>query len=708
MDAESKDPFDHLHSAVQYHVVNSLGWRSLRPLQTRAVEPILAGHHLVLAAPTAGGKTEAAMLPLFSRMLTESWQPLSILYLCPLKALLNDLEPRLARYASMFGRRAALWHGDVGAGERSRIRSHPPDLLLTTPESLEVLLGTSATEPSRFFGSLRAVVVDELHAFAADDRGWHLLTVLERARRFAGRQVQRIGLTATVGNPTELVGWLAGSDPGEQTVVALSEQDSEPPEVRIDHVGSLVNAATVISRLHRGEKRLVFCDSRSQVEELAYGLRERGVTTWVSHSSIALEDRKAAGRAFAEGQNCVIVATSTLELGIDVGDLDRVIQIDAPARVASFLQRLGRSGRRAGTRRNLLFLATDRDAVLTAAGLVRCWRDGWVEPLLPPPAPFHVFAQQLLGLIRQQGGLADGDWERWLGGLPIVKAYQEEIGQVLEYLEQEEITFRDSGILGLGPAGEHRFRGRRVLELYSVFRSRPLVEVRHGNTVIGTVDASSFLQRKEGETSLLLNGRSWRVRHLDWSHWVAWVEPLDLDKGRSRWFGEGLPLSFHLCRTLRSLLCGEDDLVEAHLTRRGRAAMESLRNEFAWLSTDRNLLLPSPGGGSVLWTFGGLRANAELARRLLGAGIDVTRQGNFALSLRDTPLARTLEHALQGSTPPPDPEDPILGRAREGLALSELVPPSLALETVVQRWSDPEGVAAVASQPVVKVHPTVG
>lgn len=702
MTVEPAAAFDRLHPAVQYHVVSSLGWRSLRPLQNEAIAPICAGDHLVLAAPTAGGKTEAAMLPLFSRMLEESWDPLSILYVCPLKALLNDLEPRLARYSSLFGRRAALWHGDIGAGERRKIRRDPPDVLLTTPESIEVLLGTTSTSPHAFFGGLRAVVVDELHAFAGDDRGWHLLAVLERASRFAGRPVQRIGLTATVGNPKELVGWLAGSAPGRRSVVVMPETDSQPPEVQIDHVGTLTNAATVISRLHRGEKRLVFCDSRSQVEELAYGLRQRGVTTWVSHSSIALEERRAAERAFGEGRDCVIVATSTLELGIDVGDLDRVIQIDAPARVASFLQRLGRTGRRAGTARNLLFLATKLNTVLTAAGLVRCWKEGWVEPLQPPAAPYHVIAQQLLGLVRQQRGLERGDWERWLGGLPMIEENRAEIQQLLAYLESQQILFSDEGILGLGPEGEKRFAGRRALDLFAVFSSRPLVEVRHGNITVGSVDGSSFLQRKDGGSALLLNGRSWGVRHIDWRQRIAWAEPLE-EKGRSRWPGEGRPLSFHLCRTLRSILTEEGQADDIGLTRRGGEALDALREELHFLLPDRNVLAPVRGAGSALWTFAGLRANAELARRLQSVGVEVSSQDNLSLRLPDPPLAGSIEEALCGPTPPADPEDPLYSRAREALALWEMVPPPLSLQTVVERWSDPEGVAGVAGEPVVAV-----
>ena len=196
-------PFEELHPALRYHVVNALGWTELRPTQIAAIKPVQSGDTVLLVAPTAGGKTEAAVLPVLSRMATEGWRGLSALYVCPLCVLLNNLEPRLQRYASFVGRRAALWHGDVGDAARRRILRDPPDLLLTTPESLEAMMISPRVDDTGLLGGVRVVVVDELHAFAGDDRGWHLLFLLGRIERLAGHYLQRLGLTATVGNPED-------------------------------------------------------------------------------------------------------------------------------------------------------------------------------------------------------------------------------------------------------------------------------------------------------------------------------------------------------------------------------------------------------------------------------------------------------------------------------------------------------------------------
>ena len=321
-------------------MVNALGWRSLRPVQEQAIDGVLDGANLLVLSPTAGGKTEAALFPLISEAMVGGWAGLSILYISPIKALLNNQQERLGRYYGLVGRRAAPWHGDVPATAKRRMQEDPPDCLLTTPESLEAILVSPSARHDRFFAGVRAVVVDEVHAFARDDRGWHLLALLQRIGRLAGRDLQRVGLSATVGNEGELLDWLSSGSDRPRRVIRPPAVAEEPPEVVVDFVGGLDNAATVIAAMHRGEKRLVFCDSRSRVEQLAAGLGARGVATSVSHSSLGLAERRRAERAFAEGRDCVIVATSTLELGIDVGDLDQVIQVDAPA-PSSFLQRMG-------------------------------------------------------------------------------------------------------------------------------------------------------------------------------------------------------------------------------------------------------------------------------------------------------------------------------------------------------------------------------
>src|SRR6516165_8903677 len=188
--------------------------------------------------PTAGGKTEAAFFPVISQMLAEGWTGLSVLYVSPIRALLNNQEQRLQRYFELVGRRAVCWHGDTSQGNRRRVVTDVPDCLLTTPESLEAILVSAKIDHREFFKNIQVVVIDELHAFAGDDRGWHLLSVISRIQRLASRDLQRIGLSATVGNPAEMLEWLSSGSERQRQVVSPAPVARRAPDVQLDYVGS--------------------------------------------------------------------------------------------------------------------------------------------------------------------------------------------------------------------------------------------------------------------------------------------------------------------------------------------------------------------------------------------------------------------------------------------------------------------------------------
>ena len=621
--------FDQLHASVQHHVVNSMQWRSLRPLQEKAIAPVLTGKNCLMLAPTAGGKTEAAILPILSRMLSENWTGLSVLYVCPIRALLNNLEHRLSYYAGLVGRTCGLWHGDVAQASKSRTLAAPPDILLTTPESLEALLISRRTDRFFFFGSVQSIIVDEIHAFAGDDRGWHLLAVLERIRHITGRDMQRIGLSATVGNPEVLLSWLAGHSSRQSEIVSPTSAPAAEADVEIDYVGNLQNAAKILKLLHRGEKRLVFCDSRARTEELATCLRAEGVSTFVSHSSLSAEQRRDAEAAFQQARDCVIVATSTLELGIDVGDLDRVIQLDAPGTVASFLQRLGRTGRRAGTRRNCLFLATSRAALLQASALVLLWREGYVEPLAPPPKPLHVVAQQLMNLVLQQGGIGQSTWKEWL--LPLLKSMQvteEDVESVLAHMLSKQILVLDGVTLGMGPVGERLYGGKNFMDLLSVFDTPPVFTVFAGLQDLGTVHPLSF-KRPGGEPAILsLGGRAWQVTHVDYAHMTAQVVPSDYF-GKSRWLGGSQPLRHEMCQAVRRTLLGNGPA--ENWSKRARAEICQTIEETECVAPDALVVeIDSDGDRTTWWTFAGLLGNSRLAGAFAQTG---SRPDNLSITI---------------------------------------------------------------------------
>jgi ATP-dependent Lhr-like helicase len=671
-------PFDRLNAALRYHILGTLGWTSLRPTQLAAIEPILAGENVLLLAPTAGGKTEAGIFPILSRILDERWDNLSVLYVSPLRALLNNIEPRIQRYAAMVGRRAMLWHGDVTGSKRRQILREPPDILLTTPESLEAMLISTRVAHRDLFLALQAVVIDELHAFAGDDRGWHLLALLGRLERVCDRPLQRIGLSATIGNPNTVLEWLGRGRPGR--VVGATSQRSEG-DVHIDYVGSLENAAKVIARLYQGERRLIFCDSRARVEALATSLRVAGVRTFVSHSSLGADERRSAEAAFAAEPDCVIVATSTLELGLDVGDLDRVVQIDSPVTVSSFLQRMGRTGRRPGSRRNCLMLATSTEALTMGLGIGRLWRDGFVEQIQFPPAPFHIFAQQVVALALQEGGIARGDWTWWLGDV-LTTANRQIEEAIVSFMLANGILAEDRGVLGLGLQGEEKFGRRHFQELVAAFTTPLLLAVRYNGVDLGSVGPSTLTPQRSSDQAILLGGRSWRVLDVDWPRRTVSVEPAK-EVGRSRWLGSSRALHSVLARSVEKVLATGDSGVT--LSTRAKAALEEIRGAMPYFDGD---ILPVvlTSDALRLWMFAGSRANAMLASALRSAGASPRIIDSFGITVRanDEPrLAAALGHITEE-----DCEPPVDRRILSELKFGSCLPETIAKDVLRARLSD--------------------
>ena len=696
--------FDRLDPLVQHHIVNSIGWRSLRSLQEQSVGPILDGKHCLLLAPTAGGKTEAAMFPIFSRMVSEKWDGMSVIYVCPLKALLNNLHQRLSHYAGFLGRTCEVWHGDISTSRKDNIRGAPPDILLTTPESLEGMLVSVNPSGRQMLGSARVVVVDEIHSFAGDDRGWHLLSVLERVTRIAGRELQRIGLSATVGNPDTLLTWAAGHCAGEREVVSPPITEAKSPEVALDYVGSLENAALVISRLHRGEKRLVFCDSRSRVEELARFLRGHGIETYLSHSSLSIEERRSAEKAFAESRNCVIVSTSTLELGIDVGDLDRVIQIDAPNSVASFLQRLGRTGRRQSSCRNCLFLATSENTLLKGAGLLDLWASGFVEPILAPPLPLHIFSQQLMALTLQLKGLGIAEWRQWIGRLPPFASLEaEQVGQIVQFLKRNGILFEDSGTLGFGTEGEARFGRRHFLEILSVFSTPSMLTAFHGPRELGQVEAGFLLRAQEGNPSrIALGGQSWLVRQIDWRTRRVYVEP-SAEHGRGAWIGSGQGLSHYIASAVKQVLTSSAD--SAIWSTRTREAIERTRAEFKFVKADGHTLAVVQGVRRVDWyNFAGGAAN-DIISGHLARTVGISCQPNdLALSFPEGTDSTKLMEQLASMTAQQVAEHASFDQqAVESLKFHECLPPPMQQAVLKSRLVRQEFLESILSKRTTSV-----
>ena len=504
--------FSRFPERLQHAIAHHLGFTALRPVQELAGEAILDGKNAVVLAPTAGGKTEAAMFPLLAGLLEAPPNGIGAVYVAPIKALLNNQEERLGDYTEMVGLRRFVWHGDAAPSQKEAFCRDPAELLMTTPESLEVMLMSPRVPAPRLFADLRCIVVDEVHAFAGTDRGAHLASVCERIAAFSHHDVQRIGLSATVGNPEGIARWLAGTSQRPSVVI-------DPPKPKAQRLIKLYlhedvrDFAREAVREGRGKKSLFFCQSRALTESVADQMRSDDIEVFVHHGSVSKEERHAAEERFARGTNACIVATSTLELGIDVGGLDLTFQANAPSTVSSFVQRMGRTGRREGTVANMTFLCEDTVSVVQNTALVLLAARGWVERVREETRSWPVLVHQILAMTQEHGGVSAERCWQMLRRVPDFRGISEaEYRDLVEHMKSEGYLFEAGGLLSMGQAAERAFGRRNFLELYAVFSSPVLYKVETGPSATRQPRAELRRSPGRGDSTFLLGvapGSSW-------------------------------------------------------------------------------------------------------------------------------------------------------------------------------------------------------
>lgn len=525
--------YDHLHGTLQVTLLQRLGWHSLRPLQEETYSAASTGADLLVIAPTAGGKTEAAMLPVIDRALKDGVRGVYCIYLSPLKALINDQLNRVWELCAPGRLTAAAFHGDIPPSERRHDPDDEPHVLLITPESLEVLLHDP--NASVRFGPLQYVVIDEVHAFVGTDRGVQVRSLLDRLDRVAGRNIQRIGLSATVGNPADVLSWLSG--PGRRQRLVRIPSPQIPRRFSFCIEPQETGRADTLVRLVRGRRALVFARSRGEVERLSNLLDGRLPGLYCHHSSVSPSTRDAAETAAKSGDPFCIVCTSTLELGIDIGDLDLVVQSGPPASIASFLQRLGRTGRRDRPARFAFLLSRPCELVF-ALGAIEAASRGEAEPILPPTRPYHVLAQQILLHLLQARRTRLSVLTEQVGSLgPFQAIPPEEVALVADHLVHEGFIAVDGDLVMVGPATETVFSGSHRQELFSVLRGgQDYRAITPDGEEVGRLDAR--FARSEGEGAFSLGGRGWSIVGRDDSHGLLIVEPGVAGQRKAFWSGE--------------------------------------------------------------------------------------------------------------------------------------------------------------------------
>jgi len=570
------------------------GWRELTAVQLVAIPAILGQQSTLVLGPTAGGKSEAAMLPLLDRWQLEGWRSdrPSILCLSPLKALLDDQLERWQGATALVGGSAFAWHGDVSADEKRAFRADPADVLLSTPESLELLL--SNADDRRRLAGVRAVVIDEAHAFVGQPRGAQVASLLERLEAIAEADIQRIALSATVADRNAVVAWLRGRslhdagavDGGRATIGEV---------VKIRSHDNLDEAVTTIADERLGRRCLVFAGSRRRVEELALRL---GCAA--HHSSVSGDRRAGALHDLRSGATDLVVTSSSLEMGIDVGDLDLVIHDGPPPGPTSYLQRLGRAGRRSGHRAITFLVGSPDDLLLVLATVLRARRED-LEPLNPKRGARLVLGQQALLLTLQKAISSRQELYETLRFSPVFAELGPDIDATIEHLVATGYLAARGDVLALGAEGQRRYGGR-VRGLLATFTGSTDASVvdQQGNAVgdidWSLVESQDAPARRDG---LVLGGTRWQVVTVNESLKKVVVSPGGTAVARG-WRGTSIPITRATWVAAREVLTTTD--VPSDSDARSDEWLEELRR--AWRP---RLAAPvvADGEGVIAHTFAG-------------------------------------------------------------------------------------------------------
>ncbi len=397
-------------------LLDEAGISAPTPPQAEAIPLVARGENVLVIAPTGSGKTEAALLPLIDKMIqNKDRQGISLVYITPLRALNRDLLKRLTSWSAKLGFTVEVRHGDTPQKDRRRMSSRPPDLLITTPETLQAVL--PGRRMREHLHHVRAVVVDEIHELAGDRRGVQLTVGLERLREVTKAPFQRVGLSATVGNPEEIARFLGGSEPVRIVQIPLNrstrykveypapgEADKElarriytAPEAaaRLNMVASLVEAHN---------STLIFSNSRVNAEMLGSKFTMMDEKIMVHHGSLPREERVRAEEAFKNGEIRGLVCTSTLELGIDIGSVDLVVQYMSPRQVNSLVQRVGRSGHSLTRTSEGVLVSVSTEDLLESVAVIELAKEGQLEPTKIHVGALDVLAHQLAGLLMESEG----------------------------------------------------------------------------------------------------------------------------------------------------------------------------------------------------------------------------------------------------------------------------------------------------------------
>src|SRR5438094_4678770 len=614
------------------------GFLEASPIQELSIPAILKGENVLLIAPTGTGKTLAAILPVLDKFLnarsSEKIHGISILYVTPLRALNRDLLRRLEEMGRDLDVKIEVRHGDTPTSARSRQAKSPPDMLITTPETLQsILVGKRMKEHLR---AVRWVVVDEVHELATDERGVQLSIALERLLELTGREFQRIGLSATIGEPERIGQFLVGT--GRQVNILRSDEErglqisigSVSPTGK-DHeeatrlglpISTVARARKILGLIEDHKSTLVFTNTREHAEALASQLLALGaVGVKVHHGSLSRELREEAEKEFQAGSLRALICTSSLELGIDIGSVDFIIQYTSPRETTRLVQRIGRSGHTLGGTSRGVILTITPDDILESAVLIQRAKEGRLERPIIHEKALDVLAHQIIGMLMQQRRMTVEEILRLVRrSYPFRDLEVGELEEAIRQLDELRLLrkFGDSYSPRNPKALQYYFENLSVIPdvqkytVFDFFRKRR----------IGTLDQDFVARRCVAGVEFILHGQTWRVISVDEEKYHVKVEaaPPSL-KAIPGWEGDMIPVQMDVAsevgrmrRTLGLAGQADDGLEDAERDR--VSSTLSLQGKQAKIPSDKLVLIEGFENSVIVHTSAGNLVNEALANAM--------------------------------------------------------------------------------------------
>ncbi|UCG95744.1 MAG: DEAD/DEAH box helicase [archaeon] len=554
-----KDVFDVLHPKVKELAKNRFG--KATQVQNLAIPKILQGRNVLAIAGTGFGKTEAVMLPVFSLWLKEKPQPISILYICPLRSLNRDMFRRLLWWGNKLDMDISVRHGDTTQYERSKQSEFPPDLLISTPETLQAILPGSRMKEN--LSNIKWVVIDEIHELVSNKRGIQLSLGLERLRQLS-KDFQIIGLSATVGSPRKVADFLK-KDTEIVKSISIKDLDIEVVSPRVEQEDKKLGeeiflgaeATARLRKIHelvKNKKSLVFTNTREAAEVLSSRLRRLEYEGHgIHHSSLSKDVRIQAEDMFKSDELNALICTSSLELGIDIGTVEQVVQFMSPRQVSKIVQRVGRSGHRVGSKSRGIIIASDPDDVMEAGVIARKAMAGELEKTEFHDLAYDVLSHQLIGLALDKYGI---DWKEAYeiarSAYPYKELTKSDFSRLAKFLEILRMIYLDTGLKRRRKSWRYYYENLSTIPNIYQYRIIDNVDDRE----VGVLDEAFVAEHGDTGTTFIVKGSPWRV--LSVYSGKVFVEPVDdITSAIPAWEGELIPVTREIAQEvgeLRSLI----------------------------------------------------------------------------------------------------------------------------------------------------------